>query len=402
MIDQLIIQIPFSPMVVRGRAEDGSKPILLCDPWDCDGVFSVNPALLPFSKGARLLDVDTEGNLIPMEIFCPWESLASSHAGLAIKAFHQGNGKLSWPYLEIKASPAKLAQGHNVYGTDAVRPCVENMLYVLSVHYPDIQPLIDIYHARVTSIDITYSVNIPFENHRQGLIDALRYVSKGQTKNRGDSYETTVYFGSKKSRLKRIKVYLKGPELQRDIEDRKRRNLTLPPASVVTAAQNLVRFELTLKKDWFERRAIPVRLGAFLTYFEDPSRLRVAYDEGCKDLFDSLKGEVVKVTSDKDVMAALEKVHGNTRGRVSRLMGFYQALKAVGFDNLKAQYPDRSFRRYISDLEAAGFSRSHLCSLHQTKGATVIAFPQLITAKMLEEPAPDHYVYPSLADIGVA
>lgn len=395
MIDSLIIQIPFSDSVVKGRAVESNGSDLDSFPWGWQGVYRVDPKLLPFKTSARELIKNEKGEWIPEDIFCPWDSIASSHSGLAIKPFHEGNGKLCWPYLEIKASPAKLVQGHNVFGTDHVRPCVNNMLDVLTQQYPEIGPLLDIRNARISAIDITYSVRIPFEQHRRALMDSLRHVSKGQTKNRGENYETTCYFGSKKSRLKKIKVYLKGPELARDIQDRKKKNLPLPPGDVVQSAQDLVRFELTLKKDWFDRRAIPVRLGAFLSLTDsNPSIIRKCYDEGCQDLFDALCGEVVKVTSDKDVIAAIDRVHGDTRGRTARLMGFYQALKAVGYESLKSQYPDRSFRRYIGDLQDAGFSRAHLCSLHETKGVTVIAFPQLVTAQMLEEPAPDNYHYP--------
>jgi len=102
------------------------------------------------------------------------------------------------------------------------------------------------------------------------------------------------------------------------------------------------------------------------------------------------------VTSDKEVMQKLSVVYGETRGKVARLMGFYQALKAVGYEALKSQYADSSFRRYISDLEAAGFGRAHLCSLHVNKGNTVIAFPQIVQLGTLGEPAPENYRYQSL------
>jgi len=396
MIDKLVIQIPFSPAVVRGYGRADDMPVLLSTPWLTEGVFSVPASRLPFPTAARELSWDGE-QWQPEEIYCPWESIATSHAGLAVKPYLEGNGKLAWPYLEIKASPAKLVQGHNVWGTDRVGPCVRNMLGVLCGKYPAIGDMIDIQYARITEIDITYSVRIPFEAHRQGLLDVLRSTSKGQTRNRGDAYQSTVYFGSKTSRLRKIKVYLKGPELEREIEERKRRKLPLPGSDVVTTAQDLVRFELTLKRNWFERRNISVYLFDFIEWLDsDYSQIRKVYNEGMKDLFSALCGEVVTVTSDKDVMTAIDRVHGETRGKTARLMGFYQALKSVGYEMLKTQYPARSFRRYVSDLEAAGFSRAHLCSLHETQGNTVIAFPQLVTIDMLEEPAPDDYAYPLL------
>lgn len=399
MIDKLVLQIPFSDWMVTGVLESDSDKHNT--PFLRAGIFEVPADRLPFKQGARELYRDENGALQADEIYSPWESLATSHGGLAVKAYHKGNGKLAWPYLELKCSPAKLVQAHNVWGTDDPRPCVENMLAVLSEHYPELVtdeglPLLNMKEARVSEFDITYSVRVPLEAHRLALIDLLRATSKGQTRNRGDAYETTVYYGSKKSRLKKVKIYLKGPEILRDLETRKRKNLVLPPPEVVSAAEKLVRFELTIKKDWLERRRLPTRLIDFLDWLgNDLSEVRKVYNEGMRDLFEALSGEVMNVTDDKDVMMLLEKVHGETRGRVARLMGFYQALKGVGFENLKKQYPPRTFRRYVQDLEACGFGRAHLCALHIIKGNTVVAFPQVVRLDGLGEPAPADYQYPA-------
>ena len=269
MIDKLVIQIPFADFAVRGVfTHDADR---YCQPWTRSGIFEVINDYLPFKKGAKELYTDEAGKLCADDIYCPWEKLETSHGGLAIKAFHAGNGMLPWPYLEIKCSPAKLVQSHNVYGTDDPRPCVENMLAVLAEHYPNLLKgdvsFLNIRDARVSEFDLTYSVRVPGESKRQALIDVLRHTSKGQTKNRGDSYQSTVYFGSANSRLKRIKVYLKGPEILEDIKNRKKKKMICPPEMIVKQAQNLVRFELTIKKDCLERRRLPTRLPDFCQYF---------------------------------------------------------------------------------------------------------------------------------------
>lgn len=397
MIDKLVIQIPFSNSVVTGVYASGS--VDLDSPWLREGMFSVINKFLPFKQGAKEIYTDDEGLLCADDIYCPWDSLSSSHGGLAIKPYQAGNGKLAWPYLEIKCSPAKLAQSHNVFGTDKIQPCVENMLFVLIQHFPrsDLDTTLDIKNARVAEIDITYSASVPLESHRNALIDVLRNTSKGQTKNRGDSYQTTCYFGSKKSRLKKLKVYLKGPEILADLENRKRRKMPLPDPAIIAQAQTLVRFEATIKKDWLERRLISTNLFDLIRFFDDdPAMIRTIYNEAFKDLFSALSGEVMTVTDEKKVFALLEKYHGETRGRVARLMGFYQGLKSVGFDSLKNQYPERTFRRYVSELELCGFGRAHLNSLHTTKGNTIVAFPTIVQLGTLGEPAPDNYHYPDL------
>lgn len=402
MIDKLIIQIPFSDFAVRGSFDHDSDRY--CEPWIRKGIFEVIPQFLPFKRGAKELYTDENGLLQADDIYCPWESLGSDHGGLAVKPHHQGNGLLPWPYLEIKCSPAKLVQAHNVYGTDEVAPCVENMIHVLTQHYNSLHcpetghSFLNLMDARISELDITYSVSVPLEAHRKALIDVLRHTSKGQTKNRGDSYESTCYFGAANSRLKKIKVYLKGPEILADIEKRKKKKMPLPSQEIIDHAQSLVRFELTIKKDWLERRRLPTKLSRFIEIFDhDPALLRTVYNEGCKDLFRSMCGEVLTVTDEKQVNEILQKVHGETRGRVARLMGFYQGLKAVGMDQMKDQFPERSFRRYVQELEICGFSRAHLCSLHVNKGTTIIAFPSLIRLDGLGEPSPADYSYPLLA-----
>ena len=394
MIDKLVLQIPFSDSIVSGSALSGDD-VFAC-PFSRDGVYSVDPKKLPFRLSAREIFRNDQGEITDFDLMCPWDSLASSHSGLAIKPFILGNGKQCWPYLELKCSPAKLAQGHNVFGTDDLQPCVENMLFVLSSHYPEIANYINIKRARISEIDITYSSIVNGKTHQRAIIDVLRHTSKGQTKNRGDSYETTTYFGARRG-PKRIKIYLKGPEILLDIKDRQRKKLSIPPESVINLAQKLVRFEVTLKRDWLERRAIPVNLGQALAWF-DPEKIRALFAEAVKDLIKALDGEDMTISHDGQVIAELEKVHGDTRGRVARLMGFYQGLKSVGYEGMKRQHPDRTFRRYVTDLEACGFSRAYLQSLHEHGGATVLSFPQLVRMEWMDEPAPPGYLYPLLAD----
>ena len=59
-------------------------------------------------------------------------------AAAAVKVFHQGNGFCGWPYIEIKCSPAKLVQGHNIYGFDDLGFSVNNMIWLLNEKYPQL------------------------------------------------------------------------------------------------------------------------------------------------------------------------------------------------------------------------------------------------------------------------
>ncbi|MCH1224760.1 phage/plasmid replication protein, II/X family, partial [Pseudomonas aeruginosa] len=65
-----------------------------------------------------------------------WESLPSSYTPMAFKVFHQSLGMRLDPGVELKASPAKLLQGHNVFGPSSIRMGAEVMLKWLAGTYP--------------------------------------------------------------------------------------------------------------------------------------------------------------------------------------------------------------------------------------------------------------------------
>ncbi|BAP79639.1 phage/plasmid replication protein gene II/Xfamily [Pseudomonas sp. MT-1] len=93
------------------------------------------------------------------------------------------------------------------------------MLKWLAGSYPKLHALLDWQNAEVYCIDCTYSVRLPDSRTALQLLQALRGVSNGQTRNRGDDYQTTAYWGSKESRLRRLKAYLKGPEFRLQLDE---------------------------------------------------------------------------------------------------------------------------------------------------------------------------------------
>ena len=409
MIDKLVLQIPFSNAWVRTSARIDSMDFDSPDPFSRSGIYFVDHHYLPIKKEAKTVTIQTDETgkrtLLAEDIRCPWESLASSHGGLAMKAYPDGNGFCNWPYLEIKCSPAKLTQGHNVYGFDDLGTASQNMLWVLHEFYPSMfgglvqspdfvgPPLpgfLNFDHIRVSEIDITYSVAVPSQIKRMAFIKAMHTLSKGQTKARGDSFETTSYFGSKNSKLKKIKVYLKGPEVDNEQKERKKKGRELIPDDVVKLSKNLVRIEATLKKEWLERRGFPTNLHRLLSYLKGSGKdwYRNTFTDATKDLWAALEGQEITVMSDDKIYKAIDRVHGDVRGKTARVFGFYQAIRAVGLETLKGQYNERTFRRMVTDLRICGFSDASLCSLHNGYG-NVIQIAQVVNLSALHEPIPE-------------
>ncbi|PIJ48496.1 hypothetical protein BLD49_15690 [Erwinia sp. OLMDSP33] len=116
MIDLIQLSIPFkSEYVIEVLSADER------------GGYYIDLEEIARRTGLRLTARDVEfeigGDLQVTGLSHPYESLPSHFASLAMKV-HQGSN-LAPPRVELKASPAKLLQGHNVFGPTDVALCAE-------------------------------------------------------------------------------------------------------------------------------------------------------------------------------------------------------------------------------------------------------------------------------------
>jgi len=284
-----------------------------------------------------------------------WESLPSSYTPMAFKVFHQSLGKRLMPGVELKASPAKLLQGHNVFGPTSIRLGAEVMLKWLAGSYPLLWARLDLASIEAYALDCTYSARMPNEQTALQVIQFMRGVSNGQTRNRGDDYQTTAYWGSKESRLRKIKAYLKGPEFRLELdkvlkaargasvdperrqdldnahvrEFKLRRREARMPMTVLSASRTLkvlqdprlqefasllLRMEATVMHRWMERREIPTNLWALCDYqeaLEEEGRclIQECWSAVTAELFAAFEGMTMKRIDDEKVLAALIEKH---------------------------------------------------------------------------------------------
>jgi II/X family phage/plasmid replication protein len=395
LLDDLAVQIPFSKSWVEGFHKELDD---FC-PFSRKGVFNVLNHYMSVNTGAKTITF-VNGQPKIDDLYHPWESIPSHYSGLALKVYSEGNRFCNWPYIELKCSPAKLLQGHNVYGSCDVRQAFHNQLWLLNQTYPEFAaghevledrgPMLDFENARISHIDLTKSVRIKDESIRLALIDYLQSISKGQTKNRDSNYETTAYFGSKKSRLKKLKAYLKGPEV---LEDQKRRQAKKKPLmneKIILQAQELARFEARIMREWMDRRAIPTNIFEFIAKVStDKNILNEMYNEAFKDLFESMIGKEMKVLNDDEVYKSIYAVFYKTRGKTAKVFGAYQSIKAVGLSRYKREMPKTTYYRQIAELKKCGFSQADLCNLH--KENNVIQIRSVINLGNLSNEMPENY-----------
>lgn len=291
-----------------------------------------------------------------------WESLPSSYTPMAFKVFHQSLGKRLMPGVEIKASPAKLLQGHNVFGPTSIRLGAEVMIKWLAGSYPLLWARLDFRAIECYALDCTYSARMPNEQTALQVIQFMRGVSNGQTRNRGDDYQTTAYWGAKEGRLRKIKAYLKGPEFlleldkvlkaargascdperRQDLDNAHVRQFKLfrrdsrMPMPILSASRTLkvlqderlqefakllLRVEATVMHRWLERRQIPTNLWALCDHqealaVEGRCFIQECFNAATAELFAAFEGMTMKRIDDEKVLAALlEKFTKEGKGK---------------------------------------------------------------------------------------
>ena len=346
-----------------------------------------------------------------------WESLSTGFMPLAFKVFHESLGKRLMPGIEVKASPAKLLQGHNVFGPTSIGMGAEVIFKWLAGSYPKLFSMLNIRESQVYVLDCTYSARLPNERTAQQVIDALRGTSAGQTQNRGDSYKTTAYWGAKESRLKRLKAYLKHPEFLNQLEESKRAgrgDLSAARTAKVLAnplllehSKNLLRFEATVMHRWLERRGIPSRLIDLIAYqqglaAEGRCLIQECWEAVTAPIFAAFQGMTMKTIDDEKVLAALTDRHikydrkGQPNDSYARnLFRTFRSLKDYGWHETKESMSRRTFYDHVRDIALCGLSKAALQKLHEFDKGNVVPLLRFVQVDFSAQ-RPDWYIEPSV------
>ncbi|WP_392565056.1 phage/plasmid replication protein, II/X family [Orbus wheelerorum] len=366
--------------------------------------------------GARSVEFCIDGDLQVKDLNHPFESLPSSFGSLAVK-IHAGSITMK-PCVEIKASPAKLLQSHNVFGTENLELCATELLNGLAFGMPKLFDLLNIANTSLDWIDVTYSAHVQNEVIAQQVIDLLKNVTSGQTKKSryNKEYETTVEWNTK-SQLKTLKVYLKGFEVSRQLIELEKslqanptdkllnvKYATLANQSLIDWAKKCVRFEARLKHSYLEKHNIPRNLIDAIQYQkncvkEGKNIIQNLWEIAFKDLLNAIKGAEMNIYDDKKIRQSLKDAFftitpkGNfSYSKADKLYSFYRALLNDGYDFVKSSMDRKTFWRHEIDLLSIGLSKSQLQNLQQQKN-NVIPFCRVIDIDFSRQ-RPDWYEEP--------
>lgn len=350
--------------------------------------------------------VDREGDVI--NVRHPWERIPSSFEGMAFKVFDHRYDPLDKFYIEIKASPAKIMQGHNIFGSSDIYDCCFHLLDLLYMTNPEVTERLDSKSWELAQIDLTYSTRAKDTHESNAFIRALQNVSYGQTKSR-TGFGGTAYFGKKNSRLKKIKVYDKDSETKEIIKKNSLKpngdllNVVFTP-ELLDFTNGLIRWEVSLYHRYFERLGISTRLEDMFkeTTFTEKN-LEKYWIAGTKDLFEALEGQTMKTLDSNQIKEALRvkysKISAKT-GKVSYIAAdsayrTYNDIKRDGWLVVRDSMSTRTFDHHVKMLTDCGLSRAALQNMTGLNdGAQIVPFVRFIEVNFCKQ-FPDWYEQPA-------
>lgn len=396
MLDMLVLRIPMRPEFVDKR---GDIMTIKGDVADY--------GLLSATRHITRCPITRE--VTHGELYHPYESLPSSYSSLAIKFYD--TCRLTPPYMELKASPAKLLQGHNVYGGESIFNGACEMFSIIEDVYPwFFHECLDLSKTDVRQIDTTFSASLPSQNMITPAIRFLSSVSNGQRKNdtKKRDFINTAYFGGATSRLVRSKIYGKGNEVKHTIDKLQkkaskgcrssREALKIYTPDLIAFSSCLLRFEHSVMARKLERQGLPTNLWRLIEYQNrHPKILQNLWLEGFAPILKALEGEVMNI-SDKEIEnLCRSKLFSYTKnGNVSytkanNAFNFFQLLKMNGYEEIKKRYNPSQFNKLVKSLVDIGIAKAHL----QNLGTHARVLPMIDIVKIdFAKQAPADYVPP--------
>jgi II/X family phage/plasmid replication protein len=327
----------------------------------------------------------------------------------------------------LKCSPAKILQGHNVFGFEDPKIGFLEMLGTLLESYPTVFNDVDILRAELMQIDCTYFSRFETQDIAEQAIKALSTTSNGQIKGRS-TFETSVYWNtvggssgrSGGSHITRV-AYLKQPEVLNEIAElqkieKKKTFKFLDPAtqkrtldrlkslnSVKDYCTGMVRFEGRIKARKLRDSGIPTNMIKFIKFCSDrkESTIQDLWHMAFDPIFKSFEGLTLMKTDDKSILEAIEKnlVTISDSGRVNRrransARGFYFEIKSLGFDHVKRTTRPRTFYDRLNSLIECGLSKSSIMAMENNTDNVVPLIREIIINFGLQTPS--NYEIPEL------
>ncbi|MBF7691724.1 MULTISPECIES: phage/plasmid replication protein, II/X family [Acinetobacter] len=356
----------------------------------------------------RFVGKTEDGQTTTGDLYHPYESIPSSYTDMAMKFY--ANTMNALPYVELKASPLKLLQGHNVYGFESIHLGLTEMLGMLTDSYPELCAILDFSNIELLHLDTTYFVRLPHQNMVQPVLDYLSKVSVGHRKAKLVKYDNYVTWGSENGRYIRPKAYGKYKEVlgqlntlqkQADKGCMRSKSLVVAMHDVLKFANAHVRFESRICKTYLAKNGYPTNIWKLIDLQrEQPDLLAKLWHVSFDPILDTLKGGSMSFSDDGQVLESLRsKLFTITKSgktsytKADNAFKFYCLLRQVGWQQIKLLYRESTFYDNVNALLNSGlFNKSELQNLSDNPNGTVIPFVRLVEIKFDEQLPPDYQI----------
>lgn len=384
MWDKLDLEIPFDSLHVTNTSQGGGNVNIL----DYDFAIYQEGKIV---DGVQVYDSPSAKK---------WETVASSISHLAVGFYPSGNGFNHWPHVRIKASPNKIIQGHNVFGTEDIKQGALQMLTQLRMAFPKIFRHLDIKAAQIRYLDATYSAVVESAFQRRTIFKVFANLADSRT-SVNDKHEDYLQLGGaangkEASKFKRQKIYYKFQEVMHDLRQAKRVNDKyrvdiLSDQRLLDFANSRMRFEGTIGFQELKRVGIPTNLNEFMKFQDWHLEThgvtlceyvwRLCFDK----LFSQIEGHTMKNVDDEHIKLKIDakyiriKDNGKMcKRKADAVFKTYKAIKYEGYSELVKQ-DNKTFFRNVKFLVDAGISKAFLKSLDPMKPhLNVVPIVQLI------------------------
>ncbi len=377
MIDKLVLRCQFKdPRSVKNSELNQIDIFDLLEKDDSKQLFQDSPYWQWADFDMTKLGIPLEGSIDPSDnsvsnLRHAWESIPSSYHNLAFKFFFSPNNKIcDHPYIEIKASPAYMIQGHNVFGSLDLKECALAIIEPLYLQYPDLVEYLDEKSWEVAQMDLTFASFAPSERDAEQFIHALKGLSRGHTKARS-GFATTAYFGQSGTKYKALRIYLKLLEVIEKIKELdKKGNATqrnIYDEKLVDWCRRMIRWEAIIKKRWLERRGYNTNLKNLIDIWSDELAIEF-WKEANRDLFKMLSGQEMRIVTDDKVRDKLRACFGKINQRTGKMSysradavyKSYRCMKSDGYEEWHQLTSSSTRSRHLNDLLEIGISQAYL------------------------------------------
>lgn len=393
MLDFLRLAIPIIPTYVRSL--------------DNHHWFNGDIRDYAIPAATRHVSKTDDGQTITGELYHPYESLPSDYTDMAVKFYT--NTMNTPPYVEIKASPLKLLQGHNVYGFESIELGSDHMLGMLLEAFPQLAPILDLPNTEVLHLDTTYLFRLPHQNMVQPTLDYMASLASGHRKAREVKYDNYISWGNDGASV-RPKAYGKFEEVKSQLHKLQKKadkgcmrskSLVIAMNNALPFANAILRLEARICKTYLTKNGYPSNLFQLIKLqHEQPELLLRLWHVAFDPILKTMEGEYMNFASDDELEALLKSklVTYTKKGnpsyvRAYNALDFYRSLRTDGWVKVKARHCKSRFYKRKDDLLECGIALSHLQNLHKNPNGKVIPFVRLFELKMADQLPPD-YVQP--------